>query len=387
MEQLIDFFRHLTDTSDWPPRWYCGTWTDFHGWLYIISDLTIWLAYMAIPLILIRFLLIKTGVPMSGVFWLFGAFVLLCGMTHLLDAVIFWWPAYRLSALIRFLTGVVSVATVVALIRHFNQALGLRTSQEYDRELVLRQQIMQELSRSNQELQQFAYVASHDLQSPLKTITNYLGLLDTKYGPQLDPDAHRIINVSTAAADRMRMLINDLLNFSRVGNRTDFKAVNLNDVITQILAENETDIQASGATISQSALPVLTGHPTDMYQVFQNLISNALKYRRADVPPRVTIGASDEGDHYRFTVGDNGIGIDPRYYDRVFQIFQRLHGRNEYSGTGIGLATVKKVVDLYGGQIWLDSTVGSGTTVLFTIPKEINLLQHHEPAHSLHFTG
>jgi chemotaxis family two-component system sensor kinase Cph1 len=166
MQQLLDFFQRLADTSDWPPRWYCGNWTDFHGWLYIISDLTIWLAYMAIPLILIRFIFIKKGVPLAGVFWLFGAFILFCGLTHLIDAAMFWIPAYRINALIRLLTAVVSVATVLALIRYFKEAVGLRTSKEYDRELAFRQLAMQELTRSNQELQQFAYIASHDLQSP-----------------------------------------------------------------------------------------------------------------------------------------------------------------------------------------------------------------------------
>src|SRR5919199_3940463 len=199
MHEFFEFFQRLTDTSDWPARWYCGRWTDFHGWLYILSDLSIWLAYMAIPLILIRFIFIKKGVPLSGVFWLFGAFILLCGLTHVIDVAMFWIPAYRINALIRFVTGIVSIATVFALIRYFNEAVGLRTSKEFDVELALRQQIMQELSRSNKELQQFAYVASHDLQSPLKTISNYLTLLESKYGDQLEPDARRLIGVSTSA--------------------------------------------------------------------------------------------------------------------------------------------------------------------------------------------
>jgi chemotaxis family two-component system sensor kinase Cph1 len=227
MNEVIEFFQQLANVSDWPPRWYCGRWTDFHGWLYILSDLTIWLAYMAIPLILIRFILVKKGVPLSGVFVLFGAFILLCGLTHLFDAIMFWWPAYRINALIRFLTAGVSVATVLALIRYFDEAVGLRTSKEYDRELSFRQQAMQELTRSNEELQQFAYIASHDLQSPLKTIVNYLTLLESKHGEKLDPDAHKLINVSTAAAERMRILINDLLDFSRVGTDIDFEDVDL----------------------------------------------------------------------------------------------------------------------------------------------------------------
>lgn len=384
MEQVIEFFQRLADVNDWPPRWYCGRWTDFHGWLYIVSDLTIWLAYMAIPLILIRFLIVKKGVPLSGVFWLFGAFILLCGLTHLLDAVMFWWPAYRISALVRFLTAGVSVATVMALIRYFNEAVGLRTSREYDRELSFRQQAMQELSRSNEELQQFAYIASHDLQSPLKTIVNYLSLLENKHSDKLDTDAHRLIDVSTTAAERMRILINDLLEFSRVGTQLEFVRIDLNTVLAEIQEEQEADSRNTDAQIDIGPMPTLLAHRTDLKQVFQNLISNGLKYRRPGVTPRVTVRATDEGNEYMFSINDNGIGIDKQYFDRVFQIFQRLHGRNEYAGTGIGLATCKKVVDIYGGKIWLDSTMGVGTTFFVTIPKVIKTSKHYAQTHTLY---
>ncbi|WP_375444495.1 ATP-binding protein [uncultured Fibrella sp.] len=377
MEQFYDFFRRLTDMSDWPPRWFCGRWSDFHGWLYIISDLTIWLAYMAIPLVLIRFIIIKKGVPLAGVFGLFGAFILLCGLTHLIDAMMFWYPAYRINALVRFLTAIVSIMTVIALIRYFNEAVGLRTSKEYDRELSYRQLALHELTRSNQELQQFAYVASHDLQSPLKTIANYLTLLEAKYGHQLDPDAQRLVTVSTSAAERMRGLINDLLEFSKLGSDVALLPINLNEIVAEILDEQQAEIQAIQATIDVGSLPIITGHRTDVKQVFQNLISNGLKYRRPDVPPRIVVRATEDKHFYQFAISDNGIGIDQQYYDRVFQIFQRLHGRNQYSGTGIGLATCKKVVAMYGGRIWIDSIVGEGTTFYFTLPKVIKTLHHY----------
>lgn len=376
MEQLVHFFRHLTDTSDWPPRWLCGRWSDFHGWLYIISDLTIWLAYMAIPVILIRFVAIKKGVPLPSVFLLFGAFILLCGTTHLIDAAMFWWPAYRVNALVRFLTGVVSIATVIALIRYFNEAVGLRTSREYERELVFRQQAVQELSRSNEELQQFAYIASHDLQSPLKTIVNYLDLLERNHGEQLGTDGQKLLHTTTAAATRMRTLINDLLDFSKVGANMVFTEVNLNELVAEVLEEQQPDIQATQAVVEVGKLPTITAQRTDIKQVFSNLISNALKYRRPGVIPHLSIRASDEGNAHCFGFSDNGIGIAPQYYDQVFQIFQRLHGRNEYPGTGIGLATCKKLIDMYGGKIWIDSTPGIGSTFYLTIPKEIRTVQH-----------
>ncbi|MBN8822563.1 MULTISPECIES: ATP-binding protein [unclassified Spirosoma] len=387
MEQVIDFFRRLTDSSDWPPRWFCGNWTDFHGWLYIGSDLMIWLAYMVIPLILVRYLFVKKGVPLPGVFWLFGAFILLCGLTHLLDAIIFWVPIYRISALVRFLTGLVSIATVLALFRYFNEAVGLRTSKEYERELSFRQQAVLELTRSNEELQQFAYVASHDLQSPLKTIFNYLNLLNNKYTPQLSEDARKLITISMSAAERMRTLIDDLLDFSRVGSNVVFTQVHLNQIVADILEEQQEEIQASGAKLDVGPLPILTAHPTDLKQVFQNLISNSLKYRKPGVSPQITIRAVDESDQFCFAIRDNGIGIEPQYFDRVFQIFQRLHGRHEYSGTGIGLATCKKVVHIYGGQIWIESEPNVGSTFFFTIPKNIKTTHHYAQTDSVHSTG
>ena len=384
MNSVVDFLTRLFDTNDWPQRWLCGNWTDFHGWLYILSDLMIWAAYMTIPLILIRFVVVKKGVPLLNVFYLFGAFILLCGLTHLVDALMFWWPAYRFNALIRLMTGLVSIATVVALIRYFNEAVGLKTSQEFSHELSFRQQAMQELTRSNEELQQFAYVASHDLQSPLKTIENYLSLLEAKYADDLNPDARRLIGVSTAATGRMRTLINDLLEFSQVGNHTDWMPVNLNTVVAEVLAEQQEEIQTIGASVKVAPLPTITGHPTDMKQLFQNLLSNSLKYRRRDVAPEVKIWGEDQGDSYLLAIGDNGIGIDSQYFERIFQVFQRLHGRSEYPGTGIGLATCKKIIDIYGGQIWLDSTLGAGTTFYFTIPKTIRTVQHYVQTNSAH---
>ena len=339
---------------------------------------------MAIPLILIRFIIVKQGIPLRSVFWLFGAFILLCGLTHLVDATMFWWPAYRFNALIRFLTGLISIATVIALIKYFDQALGLRTSEEYERELNYRQRAVQELSRSNEELQQFAYVASHDLQSPLRTIENYMALLDLKHGHELSPDARKLLEVTSAASGRMRVLINDLLEFSRIGNTADFVPVDLNKLLDEIKEEQQEDIRDAGATVTIGALPTIEAHRTDLKQLFLNLVSNSIKYRRAGVAPVVSVQSDDLGDAWQIRISDNGIGIDARYYDRIFQLFQRLHGRNEFPGTGIGLATCKKVAEIYGGRIWLDSTVGEGSTFYVVLPKVIKTLKHYAQSDSLY---
>ncbi|GAB2781224.1 hypothetical protein GCM10027275_26040 [Rhabdobacter roseus] len=374
MNELVAFFSKLTDTSDWPPRWQCGTWSDFHGWLYIISDLTIWLAYMAIPLLLIRFLIIKQGVPLKGVFWLFGAFILLCGLTHLIDALIFWIPVYRISALVRFLTGIVSIGTVLALVRYFDDAVGLKTSQEYEYELQYRQKAVQALERSNEELKQFAYVASHDLQSPLKTIENYLGLLEGRHGGQLDESGLKILHTTIGATHRMRDLIHDLLDYSQVGTDQELLELDLTEVLAETLEEMKGDIEASQAQVRYEKLPSLRVSRSDMKRLFQNLISNGIKYHREGTPPKLTITAQEENAEWIFCVNDNGIGIDPQYFDKIFQVFQRLHSRAQYPGTGVGLATCKKIVLSHNGAIWLTSEPGKGSAFYFSIPKNLKTL-------------
>jgi two-component system, chemotaxis family, sensor kinase Cph1 len=378
MNQVLEFFQKLGSTADWPPRWQCGTWSDFHGWLYIASDLMIWLAYMSIPLILIRFMLVKQGLPLQRVFWLFGAFILLCGLTHFFDVVIFWVPIYRISALVRFVTGVVSIATVIALIRYFDAAVGLRTSEEYEYELRYRQKALQAMERSNEELRQFAYVASHDLQSPLKTIEGYLGLLEHKYHDRLDAESLKLVQTSAGSAQRMRNLINDLLEFSQAGVGKDLSELDVNEVLSETLEEMQQEIRESGAHIQVTQLPHLRASGLDLKRVFLNLLSNAIKYRHPDLTPEIRISARERPSDWVFCVSDNGIGIDQKYFEKIFLVFQRLHGRNEYPGTGVGLATCKKIVETHSGQIWLKSVPGEGTDFYFSIPKDLKTIHDYE---------
>ena len=227
-----------------------------------------------------------------------------------------------------------------------------------------------ELARSNAELGQFAYVASHDLQEPLRMVTNYLQLLERRHGKQLDQEAHDLITVASDGATRMQQLIRDLLAYSRLGTRQELRqAVDLQRILAQVLDNLQMAIQESDARITADPLPTLTVDPTQMGQLLQNLIANAIKFRRAE-PPTIQISSDyDQQRHeWRCSVADNGIGIDPEAFDRIFLIFQRLHTRREYSGTGIGLAICKKIVDRHGGRLWVESTVGQGYTFHFTIP-------------------
>ncbi len=225
-----------------------------------------------------------------------------------------------------------------------------------------------ELARSNIELEQFAYVASHDLQEPLRMISSYTQLLAKRYRGKLDDDADEFIHFAVDGAERMQRLINDLLAYSRVGTRgQEFKAVSCGEVLEQVLSNLKVRIQETGAVVTRDELPTVTADPVQLQQVFQNLISNAIKFRRKS-PPRVHLSAVQKGREWIFSVQDHGIGIDSQYKERIFVIFQRLHTVGKYPGTGIGLAICKKIVERHGGRIWLESQPGQGTTFYFSIP-------------------
>ena len=227
-----------------------------------------------------------------------------------------------------------------------------------------------ELRRSNAELEQFAYVASHDLQEPLRKVASFTQLLQRRYGGQLDERADQYIEFAGDGARRMQRLINDLLAFSRVGRmRGEATVVDANALVDTALDNLAEAIEESGAVIEVGDLPQVRGEPALLAAVFQNLIGNAIKFR-GDEPPRVRIAAEPDGTMWSFTVSDNGIGIDPEYADRIFVIFQRLHPKEAYEGTGIGLALCRKIVEYHGGTIRLDPPGdGPGTTFRFTLPK------------------
>ncbi|WP_425218144.1 PAS domain S-box protein [Tumidithrix helvetica] len=230
------------------------------------------------------------------------------------------------------------------------------------------EQLTEALQRSNQELEQFAYVASHDLQEPLRTITSYTQLLARKYQGNLDEKADRYIYYVVDSATRMQQLIRDLLSYSRVG-RQELKRVQLdcNILVEETKRNLQMAIDESHSIIHCGALPVITGDRTQLLLLFQNLIGNAIKYHDK-ATPEIEIAASQQGNHWRFAIKDNGIGIEPQYAERIFTIFQRLHTRTEYPGTGLGLAIAKKIVERHGGQIWVESQFGQGSTFYFTLP-------------------
>ena len=507
MHQVIEFFEKLLDTSDWPPRWHCGKWSDFHGWLFIISDLLVWSAYFAIPLIIIRYISRRHDARFFRLYFLFAGFILACGATHLFDAFSFWFPAYRLGALMRLITGTISWITVFYLIRLMPLAISLRTSSQLEAEMEQRKkaeekfrtllevapdcmvimdgdgvvqlvnaqtekmfglnreamvgrsidQLMlssfdrllgiikanaaanadgsttrvdriecfgkrtgepefpieislsplqtedgllliaairdvsekkrmekeireansslekkvllrtQEMERKNRELEQFAYVASHDLQEPLRTTSAFVDLLRKRYHGQMDETADQYLDFIHQSSDRMKVLITNLLDYSRIGREKELVEVDCNELLQDVVGDLDQSIRENNATVECESLPTVNAYKVEMKQLFQNLISNSLKFRKPGIRPEISVGAAKENGHWVFSFKDNGIGINPAYHEKVFVLFQRLHKRTEYEGTGIGLANCKKIVELHGGKIWVESVPDEGCTFFFTI--------------------
>ncbi|WP_394620031.1 ATP-binding protein [Lentzea sp. JNUCC 0626] len=226
-----------------------------------------------------------------------------------------------------------------------------------------------ELERSNAELEQFAYVASHDLQEPLRKVASFCQLLERRYRDQLDDRATQYIDFAVDGAKRMQQLINDLLSFSRVGRHQDkHVVVPATQLVNDAVRNLAQAVEDSDARIEVGSLPEVRGEVRLLTAVFQNLIANAVKFR-AEQPPHVHVSASPgEDDMWVFSVRDNGIGVEEQYAERIFVIFQRLHTKDRYSGTGIGLAMCRKIVEYHGGRIWLDTEATTGTTMHFTLP-------------------
>lgn len=367
MQQITEFFKGLFESDLWPPRWHCGSWSDFHGWLYIMSDLMIWAAYFMIPVIILRYLTKKNpGIQFHKTYILFAAFILLCGTTHFLDAVMFWVPMYRLNALLRFVTGVVSLMTVYHLIKLLPVAFKQKTNLELEREIEKREEAERKLAEANKGLEAFAYVASHDLQEPLRKIKIFSTMLLQANEEKPDIKSREYSNKIIISIEKMQQLINDVLSLSSLSHTVTLVKTNVEDAVMRAIDDLELRILEKGAEVSCGSLPPVKGNEDYLYQLFLNLISNSLKF--SDKMPVIKITGEKKMEQVLIRVADNGIGMDTADTEKIFHAFTRLHGRSQYEGSGIGLSICKKIVDIHHGKIWVESTPGKGTTFLISLP-------------------
>lgn len=367
MKEIIEFFEGLFRYDLWPARWHCGYWTDFHGWLYIASELMVWTAYFLIPLIILNYFSRKgPAIRFRKVYLLFATFILLCGATHFIDALMFWIPMYRFNAVVRLATGIVSLFTVYHLFRVLPELFKQKTNVELEREIHRRLEVEKKLEEANQGLAAFAYVASHDLQEPVRKMKTYLDLLSERNADHFDDKSRWYATRLSASAERMQNIIKDVLTLSSLREHTDLEPVNTNTLVQNAIDDLELPIAEKRARLQVDPLPDVRGNAAYLTQLFYNLIGNAIKFTVTD--PVVQISGERIGDAAYIRVRDNGIGIDKENQQRIFGAFQRLHSKSEYEGTGIGLAIVKKIVDIHGGEIFVESTIGEGTTFTIKLP-------------------
>ncbi|WP_162276926.1 sensor histidine kinase [Mucilaginibacter pedocola] len=366
--QAGDFFGNLFDTKDWPARWHCGNWTDLHGWLYIAADLLIFVSYFAIPILLALVVKRRADLPFMRIIWLFVAFIVLCGCTHLIDAAIFWWPAYRLSAFIRILTGVVSVSTLIALYKVLPDILTLRSVAELKKEIKQREEAEAALNKSHQllvdsheQLRSFTHILSHNIRNHASNVALLTDMVDRQGLEEYNADLFdKIAKVSQGLIST----VNDVAEAIMIKERhVEPVLITFQEVINDVLKELRTEIDASKVTIEADLQVQSILYPAEyLKSILINLLSNAIKYRRYDVASTVLISTyTDENGSVIMDCADNGIGIDLALHgDKVFGLYKTFHPHKD--AHGVGLFLVKTQVESQRGSITVKSKIGEGTT-------------------------
>ncbi len=388
---MLDFVRKLF-SSDFLPHGYCMRWTPDLIWMHVSSDAVIALAYYIIPVALIYFVRKRRDLAFNWMFVAFGIFILACGTTHLLAIVTLWNAIYRLDGVVKIVTALASAVTAVLLVRLIPVALRIPSPEVYRAEIARRKQAESDLrrlneelerrvkertlqlSRYNQALQRVAYISSHDLKEPLRTVVTFTQMLSAHTKDESDPKRAELMKFIVDGCRRMNYIIDDLMDYSNAVNQTTGEPniergkVNVSDALEEALASLRGAIQESGIRITwDSDLPAVTTNRLHLQQLLQNLLANAVKYRSGNAPA-IHISSRRDGAMQMITVRDNGIGLDMQYSEVIFEAFKRLHGP-EVSGNGVGLAICKSIVESNGGHIWVESAgVGKGAAFHFTLP-------------------
>lgn len=371
MDSIIEFFQKLLDTSDFPPRWYCGNWSDFQGWLYIFSNIAIWAAYFSIPVLLFYFLIQRSDVPFRRLFWWFILFISSCGMTHLLDAVIFWYPMYRLNALLLFFTAVVSLGTVWELRKQLPSLVRLRTPTEL-RITVARktaalsesvanlEQTKKRLEVQNEQLEEFANIASHNLRSPIANLQGLFQLWDMAEDEEECTEIMRRIRETSGA---LTQTIEDLARVVAIGQQPTLtrETVQFDKVLKHISESLQVDIENGASEIQHdfSKAPEVQYNPVYLESIVQNLLTNAIKYKSPERNLKVEVWTEQDEKGVHLYFKDNGLGLDmERFGHKLFQLHQTFHEGKD--SRGVGLFITKKQIESMGGYIKAESEEGEG---------------------------
>ena len=363
----------LFDLSGLTPHGFCLSWRPELFWSMATADAIIALSYLSISVAIIVFLHRRKIMHMRWVGGLFAAFIMLCALSHIIDAWTLWFPDYGIQVVEKIATALISAFTAILLWPLIPRALEIPSAAELEGRVALRTQELLDktalLSQSNADLEQFAYVASHDLQTPLRNIVRYSQLLERRYEGHLDSDANDFIGFIVESGKHMSSMIQDLLDYARVTSQSKpLEPVPSEEAVAQALFNLQHELDRTGAEVVIGELPKVMAEPARLVSLLQNLMTNAIKYGHPDRPPKLLVSAERiASDRWRFAVTDNGIGIEPQYFDKIFEIFQRLQAGNSADGTGIGLPLCRRIVNRFGGTIWVESEPGLGTTFYFTL--------------------
>lgn len=386
MFSLHDLFR-----NDFMPHGFCFRWNPEILWLHVYSDGLIAISYYLIPIGLFYLIWRRRDLAYEyhWIVLLFSIFIFSCGTTHLMSIWTLWHGAYGWEGIAKAVTALASFPTAVLLLRTIPAALKLPSAKELRRlnegleqrvlerttELNAMNRELEEvnatLRRANSDLNQFASSASHDLREPIRMMSIYTQLLQRRIGVGLDEESQTFLSYVAEGASRVDGLVQDLLNYTQLGHevRAEVVAVDSQEIFNEVLSSFAPLLKESGATVTvDSTLPVVPVAGVHLSQIFQNLLGNAAKYRSPDRPLTIRVGATLREGFWQFSVEDNGLGIDPEYRTLIFGLFKRLHNPGEYPGSGVGLAICSRVVELYGGAIWVEDAVGPGSRFCFTLP-------------------
>jgi chemotaxis family two-component system sensor kinase Cph1 len=383
---VYTFVHDAFDTLDFQPRWQSESWSAGHKWLHIGSDGLIAAAYLLIAGAFVQNYRAHPAALLANVFWMLGVFFLAGGLTHLMDALMFWWPAYRLTALVKAATAVISLITAGKLVSLLPTAVAIRSPVQIQREIEQRrktemelrqvhvqlesiiEQRTAELAVKNQEMEQFLNTVSHDLKSPVVTCLGLTGMLREDLKAGKTEESVETVDRIERSATRMRRLIEDLLSLSRIGKvRFELADVDTDAMVRSIREEYAPRLAQIGAQIDiEGKLPTVHADAHWLTQVFENLLTNAIKYGCDNPNPRIVVSCAADGQEQRFAVRDNGKGIDAKYHSQIFEPFRRF--RTDKEGSGMGLAIVARIVKMHGGRIGMESQAGKGTTFWIALP-------------------